>query len=81
VTPPRWVDEHGQPRPRRPCHRCGVPVPVAWTFRLEHLRMIGWSLFSEAGIVEWCGHEQRFLVVPHADGVRAAVVPIVGEAA
>jgi hypothetical protein len=26
------------------------------------------------------GHAQHFLVVPHADGERAALVPIFGEA-
>jgi hypothetical protein len=24
MTPPRWVDEHGRPRPTRPCPRCGA---------------------------------------------------------
>jgi hypothetical protein len=30
---------------------------------------------------QWCGHAQLFLVMPHADGERAALVPIFGEAA
>jgi hypothetical protein len=48
---------------------------------LEHMKMIGWQLFTEAQIVQWCGHAQHFLVVPDADGERAALVPIFGEAA
>ena len=43
--------------------------------------MIGWQLFTEAQIVQWCGHNQHFLVVPDADGEPAALVPIPGEAA
>ena len=81
MTAPRWVDEDGKPMATRPYHRCGTPVPVGHTKRLEYLRMIGWQLFAEASIVQWCGHAQPFLVVPHVDGVRAAVVPIFGEAA
>jgi len=54
---------------------------VGHTHRLEHLPMMGWRVFAEASFVEWCGHQQCFLVVPHADGVRAALVPILGEAA
>ena len=61
--------------------RCGAPTPVGRTFRLEHLRMIGWPLFTEAPIVQWCGHDHHLLVVPHAVGERAVLVPILGEAA
>jgi hypothetical protein len=43
--------------------------------------MIGWTLFGEVEYVSWCGHLQRFLLVPHADGERAVLVPILGEAA
>jgi hypothetical protein len=35
--------------------------------------MIGWQLFAKAGIVQWCGHDHHFLVVPHADGERAVL--------
>jgi hypothetical protein len=42
--------------------------------------MIGWALFTEVQIVQWCGHDHHFLVVPHADGGRAVLVPILGEA-
>jgi hypothetical protein len=81
VTPPRWLDEDGKPLTTRPCHRCGTPVPIGRTFRLEHMKVIGWQLFTEAQVVQWCGHAQHFLVVPDADGERAALVPIWGEAA
>lgn len=81
MTSPRWLDEHGKPMATRPCHRCRTPVPVGRTFRLEHMKMIGWRLFTEAQVVQWCGHAQHFLVVPDADGDRAALVPIYGEAA
>ena len=43
--------------------------------------MIGWQLFAEAGIVHWCGHDHHYVVVPHADGERAVLVPTFGEAA
>ena len=79
MTPPRWLDEHGHPLGTRPSHRCGTPVPVGRTFPLEHMKMIGWQLFAEAQIIQRCGHVQHFLVVPQADGERAALVPIYGE--
>ena len=28
MSPPRWVDEHGQPCPTRPCPTCGRVIPV-----------------------------------------------------
>ena len=44
--------------------------------------MIGWRVLEEVSFLEWCGHAQHFLlVVPHAVGKRAALVPILGEAA
>ena len=61
----------------RPCHRCGRPTPVGYSYQLAHLRMIGWQLFTEAQIV----HDHHLLVVPDADGERAVLVPILGEAA
>ena len=50
------------------------------TFHLAHMRMIGWRLFAEEQIVQWCGPDHHFLVVPDADGERAVLVPILGEA-
>jgi hypothetical protein len=81
VTPALVIDEHGRPRATCPCHRCGTPVPVGYSFQLAHLRMIGWQLFAEAETVQRCSHAQNVLVVPQADGVRAALMPIYGEAA
>ena len=75
------LDADGKEYATRPCHRCGRPIPVGYSYQLEHLRMIGWQLFAEAHIVQWCGHAQHFLVVPQAYGVQAALVPIFGEAA
>ena len=43
--------------------------------------MIGWRLFAEEQIVQWWSHDHHYLVVPHADGERAVLVPILGEAA
>ena len=43
--------------------------------------MIGWQPFTETQIVQWCGHDHHFLVVPDADGERAVLVSIFGEAA
>ena len=80
MTPPRWLDEHGKLMATRPCPRCGAPTPVGRSFRLEHLRMAGFQLFTETQIVQWCGHDHHFLVVPHTGGARAALVPILGEA-
>ena len=81
MTPPRWLDEDGEERATRPCHRCGKPTPVRYSYRLEHLRMAGFQLFAEAQIVHWCGDDHHYLVVPAADGERAVLVPILGEAA
>ena len=81
MTPPIWLDEHGRPRATSPCHRCRRPTPVGYSYQLEHLRMIGWQLFTEAQIVQWCGHDHHDFVVPHADGERAVLVRILGEAA
>ncbi len=78
---PIWLDGSGRRMPTPPCPRCGTPVPVDRTFRLNHMKMIGWQLFTEAQIVQWCGHDHHFLVVPAADGERAVLVPILGEAA
>ena len=65
----------------RPCPRCGAPTPVGRTFQLAQMQMIGWQLFAETQIVQWCGHDHHFLVVPDGAGERAVLVPILGEAA
>ena len=56
-------------------------MPVDYSYQLAHLRMIDWRLFEEVQIVQWCGDDHHYLVVPDADGERAALVPILGEAA
>ena len=45
----RQADGHAPVPPLR------APTPVGRAFRLEHLRMIGWQLFTEAQIVHCCG--------------------------
>jgi hypothetical protein len=80
MTPRRWVDDHGDPHPTRPCLGYGQPARILHP-RLEHLRMIGWRLFAVADYVSWSGHRQEFLLVPHIDGVMGHLVPIEGEAA
>lgn len=55
MVPPICLDEDGRSRPTRACSRCGREVPI-YRFRLEHLRMIGWRLFTPAEYVNWCGH-------------------------
>ena len=75
------MDAYGKPLATHACRRCGTPVPIGQTYRYEHLRMIGWRVLEEVSVVAWCGHAQHFMVVPHVDGERAALVPILGEAA
>ena len=50
----------------------GRLLPVGYSYRLEHLRMMDRQLFTEAQIVQWCGHDHRYLVMPHAAGERRA---------
>jgi hypothetical protein len=42
MTPPVWLDEHGQRRPTRPCPKCGQDSPED-RYHFEHLCMIGWA--------------------------------------
>jgi hypothetical protein len=72
---PRWLDEHGNPMATRPCDRCVTPVPIGRTFRLEHTRMIGWQLFTEAQIVQWCGHAQHVRGLLRAELRRCGLRP------
>lgn len=78
MFPPFWLDEHGQALPTRRCTRCGREAPI-FHFRIEHLKMVGWRLFSEVSHVNWCGHAQEFLVLLDRDG-WSWVLPIVGAA-
>jgi hypothetical protein len=77
--PPIWLDEQGQPRPIRPCVRCGRGAPVFHMPR-EALRNLGWRVYAPAEFVNWCGHAQEFIPVPDTDG-RCRMIPILGEAA
>ena len=79
MTPPRFVDQDGRPRAPRPCHRRGRPTPVGDSYRLEHLRMIAWQLFAEAGYVASCEHLQ-YVLLPHIDAEMGHLAPILGEA-
>ena len=78
MTPPRWLDEHGHPRPTRPCPRCGRAAPVL-RCREDQLRLLGWRLYGEGSFVNWCGHKQEFVVVPEGEG-WCRVVSVMGEA-
>ncbi len=79
MTPPIWLDEHGQGVPTRPCAKCGKDEPVR-RLRFDHLRMIGWKLLGTVQIVNWCEHGQDYVPWPEGDGYRR-LVPIAGEAA
>jgi hypothetical protein len=68
MTPPVWLDEHGQRRPTRPCSKCGKDEPVR-RLRFDHLHMVGWAQPRQVvKIVNWCGHSQEFVAWPEADG-------------
>jgi hypothetical protein len=77
MTPPIWRDESGEPRPVRPCSRCGREAPI-FRLRLDDVRRNGWSPFTPAAFVNWCGHAQEFVPIPQADG-SCQLVPIIGE--
>ena len=78
MVSPIWVDEAGNTRPVRQCSRCGREAPV-YRFRLEHLKLIGWRLYSPVEYVNWCGHGQEVVPLPDAGG-WARLVPVVGQA-
>ncbi len=78
MTPPIWLDEQGRHCPTSPCPRCGREAPI-FRFRQEHLRLIGWRLFTVVSFTNWCGHGQEFIPIPDASG-WCRFVPIVGEA-
>jgi hypothetical protein len=67
MTPPIWLDEHGQRRPTRACPKCGRDEPVL-RLRYEGLRMNGWKPMKTMLVVNWCGHGQEFVPVPEGDG-------------
>ena len=57
MTPPRWVDAHGQPCPTRPCPKCGRVIPVnRWPVKtLATTKRWPYQVMT---FVEWCGHQQ-----------------------
>jgi hypothetical protein len=79
MSPPIWRDDSGQPRPVRPCSRCGREAPI-YRFSLADVRRLGWAPFVPAAYVNWCGHAQEVVPIPQADGT-CQLVPIIGEAA
>lgn len=79
MVPLVWVDENGQPLPTRPCALCGAVLPVR-CYGLDPLTRIGWEPFAEVSYVNWCGHRQKFVTLPQAEGWWG-LVPVFGEAA
>jgi hypothetical protein len=78
MSPPRWVDEQGRPRPTRLCPRCHREIPVnRWPART--LRTQGWWPYGLATWVEWCGHQQEVVLVPEGDGWYSEI-PVLGVA-
>jgi hypothetical protein len=73
------MDDSGQRRPTRPCPTCGREAPV-YRFRVEHLKLVGWRLFTVATYTNWCDHGQEFIPVPDDDG-WCRLIPVLGEAA
>ncbi len=56
MTPPIWLDEHGQRRPTRPYPRCGREASVHFNgFRIEHLKHLAWCAYHVEAFVNWCG--------------------------
>jgi hypothetical protein len=77
MTPPIWLDEHGQRRPTYPCPRCGREAPL-FRFRVEHLKLVGWRLFAVASYTNWCGHGNEYVPWPEPDGYWR-LVPMMSE--
>jgi hypothetical protein len=78
MTPPRWVDEHGQPRPTRPCPTCGRVIPVnRWPVKIVPTQK-RWP-YQVMTFVEWCGHQQEVVLVPEGDGWYSEI-PVLGVA-
>ena len=78
MTPPIWLNESGHQRPVHHCVPCGREAPTL-RLRQEHLRLVGWRLFTVASYTNWCGHSQEFILVPDADG-WCPMIPVLGEA-
>ncbi len=78
MTPPIWLDERGQRRPKSPCPRCGREIAI-FTVPTELLRFYGWQPCQLSSVVEWCGHQVEGILVPDVDG-RWRLIVVEGEA-
>ena len=78
MTPPIWLDERGQPRPKRPCPYCGREIAVL-SIPTEPLRFWGWHPWQLWTVIEWSGHKIEGIPVPEGDG-RWRLIMIEGEA-
>lgn len=78
MSPPRWVDERGRPRPTRPCPRCQREIPVnRWPVKtLATTKRWPYQVMT---FVEWCGHQQEVVLVPEGDGWYSEI-PVLGVA-
>ena len=80
MTPPIWLDEHGQRgSTRKCCHpTCNREYPLR-RYRYETLHMIGWPLYRVASFTSWYGHGQELIPVPD-EGEWVRLIPIIGTA-
>ena len=80
MTPPVWLDEHGQRVPTRPCPRSGCDREWPdYRHRFAHLVMIGLGRPRLVlRIVNWSGHSQDAVPWPGTDGYWS-LVPIVED--
>ena len=78
MYPPVWLDEHGRPRPKRPCPTCGREIAVL-SIPTEHLRSWGWNPWQLWSVIEWCGHRVEGIPVPSGEG-RWRLIVVEGEA-
>ena len=78
MSPPRWVDEHGEPCPTRPCPTCGRVIPInRWAVKtLPSQKRWPYQVMTFVG---WCGHQQEVVLVPEGDG-RYSEIPVLGVA-
>ena len=78
MSPPHWVDEHGQPCPTRPCPQCQRVIRVnRWPVKTRPTTQ-RWP-YQVMSFVEWCGHQQEVVLVP--DGVEwYSGIPVLGVA-
>jgi hypothetical protein len=78
MSPPLWVDEHGRPRPTRPCPRCQREIPVnRWPVKtLPTTKRWPYQVMT---FVEWCGHQQEVVLVPDGNGWYSEI-PVLGVA-